>query len=228
MNSILVTSNVSVLYTTDTGPTLLYPGQPVLIPDVTGDLHPDLLFPGVYKPAPETRRFPSQESILMNHLRSLPSQAQTTTETRLYGSGAADLFKTSSTLKYTSEEDTAAHFEEQPPPFVGNVVNEMVLVSGITGKIVGKPYKVKQCHQLTEVTIDGESIDYSCVMPSGNSKYNNDCTRLKLVIDKFDDDFLVYIFPAMISITTHIFYHFLYNVSKHITHVNTSNNIFFH
>ncbi|XP_018020467.1 uncharacterized protein LOC108676832 [Hyalella azteca] len=147
-------------------PIMTYPGLPVLIPDVTGDSKPDLLFPGAYQAS--FKMSPHDDTDLgMSFITT--NSAHTTTDHRLSSLSAhSELLTDRAMLKYTSEEDTSSSFPEPRRGEPVMMVNEMILISGSTGEVVGQPFKVKQCHLLTEIAIDGESIDYSCIMLSGN------------------------------------------------------------
>ncbi|KAF2368959.1 hypothetical protein FHG87_000295 [Trinorchestia longiramus] len=154
----------------DSSPMLEYPGQPVLIPDVTGDSKPDLLFPGSYRAYGASKLFSLEDPSDLHPFSTAAESAPTTTDSRLYTSDHPGSLSSRprSSLKFTSEEDTSSDFPQKKPLQQAKIINEMVLISGSNGKVVGLPYKVKQCHQLTEITIDGESIDYTCVMLSGS------------------------------------------------------------
>ena len=129
----------------------MYPGKPVLLPDVTGDGEADLLFPGVLQISDQRKPQPNHSSFMT----MLSSSMSTTTNN----------FKDQDAY----EETTSTWFREQNNDLK---INEMILVSGSNGKIVGQSLKIKKCHTLTDVSSDGESIDYSCIMASGNSKSN--------------------------------------------------------
>lgn len=124
-------------------PTLLHPGKPVLLPDVTDDSHPDLLFPGVVRPS---------------NYEEIPND------------------KPNLNVKYHTEDQVGSPSPDDSVKFRkgdtngDEIINKMVLISGSSGEIVGTPYKINQCRRITDIANDGESIDYSCVMSSGNSK----------------------------------------------------------
>ena len=47
---------------------------------------------------------------------------------------------------------------------------ELILLSGASGAVVGHSMKLNSCQQVLDITNDGDSIDYSCLMHSGRRK----------------------------------------------------------
>ena len=120
------------------------PGRPVLLPDVNGDSHSDLLFPGII----EVNRQSFKEDEGPNDL--LDQQTPT------YNFIPNDVEpKLTISDKFVNER---------------RLGNEMILVSGNTGEIIGTSLKLNQCLRIIDITNDGESIDYSCIMNTGNSE----------------------------------------------------------
>lgn len=125
---------------------MFYPGKPVLVPDVTGDLQPDLLFPGTVH---------SQQNDIIDDIEVHEMDAPHKIPL----------------LKYVPDSLKFPSLSKRKNKMKKTAINEMILLSGSTGEIVGTPLKIKQCHHLTDISNDGESIDYSCLMNSGNSKF---------------------------------------------------------
>lgn len=58
----------------------------------------------------------------------------------------------------SSSSETQAPEGDQAPP-----TNQLVLVCGQSGSILGSPFVLKQCHKITSMTVNEKGLSYSCL-----------------------------------------------------------------